>query len=204
VSKDPNTAPVAYFYCSRVASESFRAHPKIILSSILKQLSYFQEQDQIHHTVLAEFQQRLLDNKSDGLDLTPLSLEECTRMIIGITSDYPVTIIVDGLDEIDQQASHVLESLNSIVEQSSNVVKVVVSSRDDSEVSRYLKDAVSIQCSDVNNSKDIAAVVNYEVEAAIRGKRLLGGRVSDAFARVHHFYIDRRRWLHVPLALSSS
>jgi ankyrin repeat protein len=181
VSKDPNTAPVAYFYCSKVASESFRADPKTILSSILRQLSYFQEQDQIHHTVLAEFQQRLLDSKSDGLDLTPLSLEECTRMIIGITFDYPVTIIVDGLDEIDQQASHVLESLNSIVEQSSNIVKVVVSSRDDSEVSRYLKDAISIRCSDVNNnSKDIAAVVNDKVEAAIRGKRLLGGRVSDA------------------------
>lgn len=177
-AKDSNIAPTAYFYCSRTIEEAHRTGVAQILSSLLKQLCYLEATQSIHHSVMTEYRQRSTDADRDGLELSALSLEECKSLLLLITSDFPVIIIVDALDELDQNAFDVLDALVYIVENSENVVKILLSSRDDSNIALRLDSAVSIQISAINNSQDIQAVVTDRIDSAVQKRRLLAGSVS--------------------------
>lgn len=174
-----DSAPVAFFYCSGAKAEPDRADPVAVLRAILKQLSYLESNKQIRPTVSLEFIRRQLNTERDGLDVTPLSLEECTQLLVSVTSDCPATIVIDGLDEADENRCDLLDSLRTIVENSSSVVKVFVSSRDDAGIALHLQDASSIYVTAADNSVDISAFVNHAVASAITKKRLLGGKISS-------------------------
>ncbi|GKT86212.1 ankyrin repeat protein [Colletotrichum tofieldiae] len=150
------------------------------MGSILKQLALSGANGGVHHSVWDEFLKRVKDAEQDGLDPTPLSLDECQSLIIMITSDYPVTIIIDGLDETEGDIRDLLDAFRLIIEESQNIVKLFVSSRDnmDTPVDVYLQDAKLIQITSADNIDDISAFVKSTVNAAVRNKRLLGGRVS--------------------------
>ncbi|KAI0513325.1 hypothetical protein F5B22DRAFT_248616 [Xylaria bambusicola] len=171
-----NAAPIAYFYCSKTNSRS-PLTPTTILGSILKQLACSKTGGGVHRAVFEEHEQRKEGAKKDGMDISALTLEECGDLILSVASDYPIQIYLDGIDELDD-SRELLEVLNRIVEDSTNIVKVFISSRDVADVAVWLKDTITIPITGSDNSPDIAKFVTRSVEAAIETKRLLKGRVS--------------------------
>ncbi|KAI1360880.1 ankyrin repeat-containing domain protein [Xylaria arbuscula] len=171
-----NAAPIAYFYCAKTANKELLSS-EVILNSILKQLSRSKTGDRIHHAVLQEYQRRKQDANRDGIDPLPLTLEECGDLIVSVASDYPIQIFLDGVDELDD-ARELLGVLNRIVADSSNVVKVFLSSRDVTDVALWLKHVVSLTVTSSDNSTDIANFVMRSVDNAIETKKLLKGKVS--------------------------
>lgn len=169
-----SSAPVAlaYFYCRRNNSEHDRQAPEAILRAIVKQLAQPKAGSPLQTTVVNEYKRRGEDGFSEGL----LQLETSQDIILALSRVYPETIIVlDALDECDpQKRDKLIESLQVIKEESNNLVKIFISSRDDDDIVYQLLDTASdvrIRASD--NSADIELFVRTEVSECIRRGKLL-------------------------------
>lgn len=183
--KNDQSAPVAYVYCSNITRNSLMLNPVVILRSIVKQLAMGQSGQKIRQPLWEEYSKRQEVANMDGLEPTPLTIEECTRILLTLTEDCPATIIIDGLDELEGQRVDLLAVLRTLVNESSSVVKLMVSSREDRDIAQGLQDALSICVSASENSSDIEKFVQHRVSSAIIEQKLLGGTLSDSL-RGHH------------------
>ena len=174
-----NAAPLAYFYCSMEKAESCRADPTEVLRAILKQLSCHGPDGQIRQVIAEEYKQRRLDAERDGLDVRALNFSECTQLMLELTSEAPATIVIDGVDQLRSASQDLLSVLQDLVDKSSSVLKVFVSSRKDAAIARSLHYASSIRVTSADNSRDVTEFVHHNVSNVIEQKRLLGGRVSN-------------------------
>lgn len=150
----------------------------IILRTILKQLSVSKSEQKARQPLWEEYNRRQEAAKLDGLEPTPLTIEECTQLLLTLTLDCPATIIIDGLDEVDGNRLDLLAALHTVVAESSSIVKILISSRDDADIAEALQDAMSISVFAAENSADIEKFVRHKVTSAIASGILLGGKVS--------------------------
>ena len=178
---EPQAAPVAYFYCARDAAEPERADPEKVLLSIARQLS---GTDITQPLCEATIQSHARFKKA-GLDARRLSLHETVGLILDLLFDSPATIVIDALDECDPTRRHeLLDSLDHIIQNSANVVKILVSSRDDGDILCRLGTSPNLYISAKYNAEDIRRFIRHEISSSIEKKRLLGGRVSDHLRNV--------------------
>ena len=104
---------------------------------------------------------------------------ETTNQIIGIASEIPVTILIDALDECRPGKRHeLLGALDLVLERSAQLVKVMVSSRDDVDITLRLQRHPNIYISIYDNRKDIHRFIDSEIQKAQHDRRLLKGTVS--------------------------
>ena len=80
-SVHPNLPPIAYFYCSDKVCAQHIQSTNTVLTSILKQLSFYSEDGMVHPFVYSQFKQRRADAQEDGVEMTTPSLEECMQML---------------------------------------------------------------------------------------------------------------------------
>ncbi|KAF4854423.1 Vegetative incompatibility protein HET-E-1 [Colletotrichum siamense] len=176
VCRGSDIPPVAFCYCSRSGIDGIPSSPLTVMGCILKQLAFLGPSRDIHPSVWNEFSQRVKD--AQALEPSPLSLDDCQNLITLITADRSVTIIIDGLDETEGDVRDLLNTLQHIIDESQNIVKLFVSSRDDIPVKTHLQHANSIRITNADNARDVSAFVKAKVSAAVQDKRLLEGRVS--------------------------
>lgn len=125
-------SPTAFFYCSRSTAEPERGNPTEILAALIRQLASSGSDMPIKSPVAKEYEQRKIRADNDCSTIKKLSLDECTRLILELTQDNPATIIIDALDECEEVTWHeLLEALDNIIANSAELVRVLVSSRDD-------------------------------------------------------------------------
>ncbi|KAF0322087.1 ankyrin repeat protein [Colletotrichum asianum] len=170
------TALVAHCYCSRSGIDGNPPSSLVIMGTILRQLAFLVPGGGVHHSAWDEYSQRVKD--SEGLEPTPLSLDDCRDLIILITADYPTTIIIDGLDEAEGDIRELLNILQHIIDESQNTVKLFLSSRDSIPVDIHLQNVRSIRVTHVDNAKDVSTFVKSKVGTAVQYKRLLRGKIS--------------------------
>ena len=177
--KSESSAPLAYFYCARDSSDPQRADPEEVLRAVVKQLSCSDSSRSLAEPVLHEYQKRKRDAEEDGLEPSKLSTQYSTDIILALVNQGPAILVIDALDECNPtQRYQLLNSLFSIIETSSNVVKILVSSRNDADLVAQLKDFPNISINANDNGQDIHRFIHVEVDRAIRERRLLSGRVS--------------------------
>lgn len=169
-----NNEGFAYFYCSR--NEHERQDPDSIFRAILKQLCYQANPPSIHKPVIEKYDQR----REDGFALGDFVLGESQELIIKLLNIYPqTTIVIDALDESDPATRDaLLDALQEIISRPSNLVKIFVSSRDDSDITSYLKEVPNLYIEATDNVDDISRFVQSSVSECIRKKRLLNGKVN--------------------------
>lgn len=168
---------MAYFYCARNAAEPERANPEEIMRSILEQLSGSDIDLPIKRPVVTAYKEK--KRESRGRIPEKLDIFETVDLIITLLDENPVIIILDALDECDSSERHkLLNALDTIIQESSSLVKVFVSSRDDGDLvcKLALSPNVFIRASD--NGADIERFVHTEVARAIENKRMVKGNVS--------------------------
>jgi hypothetical protein len=174
-SQNPSLAPVAYFYCSRSNAEPQRSDPDEVLRSIARQLSGTNEYYPIRKRARMKYD--YLSKSTSGA--RKLSLEESVELILELAEENPATIVIDALDECDPTRRHELfESLDEIVQRSTNVVKVFISSRNDGDIVCRLANSPNIYIDSTLNGEDMRRFISLEVTKAIHLKRILGGQVS--------------------------
>lgn len=179
-SNNRSPAPIAYFYCARNTSEPERADPDEIMRSILKQLSSSTSAVAVREPVAAKYKALKKEADETGCEEpSKLTITECKALVLELLSSNPATIIIDALDECDPARRYeLLEVLDNIIQQSSNVVNIFVSSRDDNDIVCRLENSPNVIINATDNGKDIQRFIVSQVDQSIKNKRLLSGRVS--------------------------
>ena len=174
------SAPIAYFYCVRNAAEPERADPDEIMRSILKQLSCSNSGLPVREPVAKMYKERKEEADEDGCEPEKLTVTECVKLILALLESNPATIIIDALDECDPARRHELHSaFDKIIQDSENVVKIFISSRDDHDIACRLQNSPDVFIRASDNGEDIERLVRFQVDQSIKDKRLLSGNVSN-------------------------
>lgn len=147
------------------------------MSTIVKQLSCLQDGSPLREEVVRMYGAR----KQSGFSSNSLGFQESLSLIISLVNKYPqTTIVVDALDECDPlKRREFLMSLKTIVDSSSSLVKIFVSSRDDSDIVLRLDGVPNLWIEAKDNEGDIERFVQKEITRCIDEKDLLHGRVTN-------------------------
>ena len=166
--------PPAFFYCSRNTAEPARSDPEQILASLARQLSNLRPEQPLLQPAVAIYKKK----EAEGFASGPLRIEESCDLIIQLAESYQLTIIViDALDECNpEKRSDLLDALEKILQESANLIKVFISSRDDQDIAFHLnilKQYPNLEISSERNSEDIARFVKITAKELIRKRKLL-------------------------------
>jgi hypothetical protein len=133
--------PLAFFYCSASASEPDRRNAASVLRSLVRQLTIAASRyPKIHSAVLAVYDGKVDAAKLHGFDLTPLHVQECEDLVVAALEDNPGTLIIDGLDEMDDPLV-LMDSLQKIAIKARNVVKIMITTRNSSQIKDKISNA---------------------------------------------------------------
>lgn len=157
-----------YFFCSRNIAEPERADPEHILRCLMRQASDLPGGPPLH----AKLKERFDKRRTAG----DLSVKETIGIIVDTISDRPLTyIIIDALDECNRQKRDTLvDALKTILAQSTSLVKIFVTSRDNHQDIILSMDGYPALCVDASrNQADIDQYVRHSVMNSIKRKKLL-------------------------------
>lgn len=168
--RDPlSTVPLAYFFCSSNPTEPERRDAREISRSLVKQLSVTTNGEYLRDLTLNEFHVRRKEAERIGEPLAPLTTEECTNLICELGRSTPLVIAIDAIDELDSpQRSVLLSALQEIRTRSRDVVKVLVTSRNEKDIAGYLGDGLVIEMSEGNSAVDLKRFVNIKVDDFVK------------------------------------
>jgi hypothetical protein len=163
--------PPVFFYCSRNTAEPGRSNPEVIIASIARQLSSLQPQYPLLRPAITNY----LKKEAEGFASGALRINESCALIIQLVEHYPLTtIVIDALDECNpEKRADLLETLETILRDSSHLVKIFVSSRDDQDIVCHLKDYPNLEIASSRNMDDIVSFVKSETRVLITKKKLL-------------------------------
>ncbi|KAI4120379.1 MAG: hypothetical protein LQ338_007060 [Usnochroma carphineum] len=189
---------LAFFYASSQEG-SFWANPDEVIRSLIRQLSVSQPGKTLEPAV----KQKYHDLTSATNEVPKPVMSECVDMALALTNNFPVIIIIDGLDELQagnaterMQSSRndLIDSMKEIVKRSSNPVKLLFSAFSDGSAEARLrrvfatldtdepKDTKNWHAIEVNaskNSEDVRNYVDKELAKRISSGDLLEGEVND-------------------------
>jgi hypothetical protein len=150
----------AFFYCTFRVPES--TDSPSILRSILVQLMSGRQKN-LRNTMFKAFETR----KSQGQG-PPSHLDELKECIVETSRYYgKTTIIIDALDECSQTARQALITcLNKLPSESDGRIRVFITSRDEHDIRRLLRDCPSICLSDesYNLNNDVETYISDRFE----------------------------------------
>lgn len=177
----PLPAPLAYFYCAKNAFEPERADPDEVMRSLVRQLTFTSgTQRNVYDILLTEYERREAEARIDGFDVPRLRIAECIRLILDVTGSISAAIVIDAIDEIQETRRYeLLDGLSRIATESASVVKVFVTSRDNSNILALLPGARTIRIHKFDNRADMELFVRHHVLLAVQSRRLLNGNVSE-------------------------
>ncbi|KAI4223157.1 MAG: hypothetical protein L6R36_005628 [Xanthoria steineri] len=185
-SRQPSSTGLAYFYCSKNASEPERSDPDKILRSLLRQLTFSRDQQRtVYKAIIAEYERRKAEAKLDGFDIPRLRGPECLKLAVDILGQDPAVLIVDAVDEIQEPRRHeLINALEQLVVQCASVVKIFITSRNESRVLKSVREAHRICVNSIDNRSDMETFVHHRLDCAIQSRRLLNGEVSNALRQM--------------------
>ncbi|CAI7676566.1 unnamed protein product [Penicillium discolor] len=174
------SAPVAYIYYSNTKTSLSSLTSATVLRNVVKQLAVTRQGQKVRQEIWDEFKKRQKVADMDGVDPLPLTVDECIQMLLALTVDCPATIIIDGLDELVGNQLDLLTDLRTLASEPSSLVKIMISSREDTQSAQELHDAISLPVTVCKNSEDIKVFVQHSVSSAITNRKLLGGSVPKS------------------------
>ena len=131
------------------------------------------------------------EREVEGFASGPLRIEESYALIIQLAEHYPLTtIIIDALDECDPEIRvDLLETLERVLQESTSLVKIFISSRDDQDIVCRVQGYPSLEIASHKNKEDIAAFVRAETNGLIQKRKLL--KFSSSKEQLENLIINR-------------
>ena len=166
---------LAYFYCDR--NEPVRQDPEVILSALVKQLSFLQLDDPLQPLVVDEYEKR----EKSAPPAHALENDASRDLLIKLADIYPqTTIIIDALDEVDsKKRDGFIQSLQGLIQKSTGLVKLFISSRNEDDIKLQFEHVNNHYISADDNVQDIERFIDIEIENRVQRRTLLRGNVSD-------------------------
>ena len=163
--------PPAFFYCSRNTAEPAHSSPEAIIASIVRHLSCLQPGSTLLNPAIAIYKKR----EAEGFASGSLRIGESSALLIQLIENYPqTTIVIDALDEYNpEKRADLLEALEKVLQDSSQLVKIFISSRDDHDIVCRLRNYPNLNIVSNRNRSDIALFVRAETQNLVRKRKLL-------------------------------
>ncbi|KAL8789942.1 MAG: hypothetical protein Q9195_006603 [Heterodermia aff. obscurata] len=176
-------AQVAYFYCAKNGFEAERSDPDDILRSLVRQLTFSTEtQRVVHESLVIEYDRREAEAQLDGFDTPRLRSAECINLILDLAALNPLVLIIDAIDEVRNSRRHeLIDGMNAIISRAGNVVKIFLTTRNDSQIFALLPETQSLCIHESDNARDVEKFVRRTVAHAVQTRRLLNGNVTESF-----------------------
>jgi hypothetical protein len=187
-------SPVLYYYCGDIKGRGGRCDARDVMRSLLKQLTVKNEDTfEIVEQVHLEFRRREARREVGMGYVDKLEPHECTKWIAELLQTNQAIIIIDAIDEIDVLDRHLLlKELIALRDDPARVVKMLLSSRDDTNLSQWLKGATELRLQSSLTQADMQNFIEYCVSTAVDNKHLLDGGVDSAFrSELISFFLDR-------------
>ncbi|KAK2773762.1 multiple ankyrin repeats single kh domain-containing protein [Colletotrichum kahawae] len=171
--------PLGYFYCANPEFEKARRSCDDVLRTILFQLSIDpSSKTTVKQFLCSEYERQVARSQAGKLDVAKLRAKDCVRLILELAEQDPVTIIIDGIDSVQDEDRHTLvKALGDIVSQADNLAKIFVTSRSSSRAAMIPNSASQIEITPQLVRKDMENFVRHEIDAAVAGKLLLEGNL---------------------------
>ncbi|KAI4113757.1 MAG: hypothetical protein LQ345_005337 [Seirophora villosa] len=193
---------LAFFYAS-AQEGTLSSKPDDIIRSIVRQLSLTEA-----GTLEPAVKQKYDDLASIGYESPKPVMYECVDMIVALANEFPIIIVIDGLDELEKgspgdtmQSSRndLIKSLKELMERTSNPVKLLFSAFSDGSAEARLRRVFaapttddidprgawhSIEINADKNSQDLGAYVDFELTKRISSADLLEGEVDEKLKAV--------------------
>ncbi|KAF5593960.1 ankyrin-repeat containing protein [Fusarium pseudoanthophilum] len=167
---------VAYYYCSGAQSESDRANPGAILRSILRQLAVDETTRKVDPAVVSEYEKSTKHQNN----VSRLGINECAKLLQQLASNKTTIIAFDAIDELDiLDRSTLIQAIETLVKESNGVVKVLMTSRNDTQIKKLMEMAITIEVSGEHNYHDIISFVDDQVTALMRSRAFLDQDAPD-------------------------
>jgi len=168
---------LAFFYCARDPREPRRGQCVSVMQSLLRQVTALSPTRTISQPVKARHDKI----QDEGFGDREWTEDECVETLIEVMDIYPsLTILIDALDECDSdERMSVLQCLKRVREESANLVKIFITSRDDIDIMASLADASDIRVSATYNSDDISRFVDEKVDAMMDSRARVYGPGSQ-------------------------
>ncbi|KAL0932826.1 uncharacterized protein CTRU02_211789 [Colletotrichum truncatum] len=164
---------LAFFYCARDPREPMRGQCNAVVQSILRQVVAASPTRTVPKAVQA-MHERI---QEEGFGEREWTQHECIDTLVDVMDIYPsLTIIIDALDECDaDERMSLLLSLKEVRDKSANLVKILITSRDDIDIMSSLADTSDIRISAAHNAEDIDRFVNERVDTLMDSRENLYG-----------------------------
>lgn len=176
----------AFFYCSRNPAEPTRSDPQAILASLARQLSCLEPGKPLMRPTVNLFKEK----EEEGFASGPLQMDESLNLVLQLIAQYPLaTIVIDAIDECNPQKRHeLLKALEQILRNSSSLVKIFVSSRDDQDIVLRLQQYPNLEIDSQRNGDDIARFVKDQTQQLVEEGKLL--QYSSSVADMKQLVVD--------------
>jgi hypothetical protein len=176
-------SPVLYYYCGDIKGHGGRCDAKDVMRSLLRQLTVKNEETfEIVEQVHLEFRRREARGKVGMGDVDKLEPHECTHWIAQLLQTDEVIIIIDAIDEIDVTDRHLLlKELIALRDDSGRVTKMMLSSRDDTNLAQWLEGSTELRLQASLTQADMQSFIRHCVSMAVENKHLLDGGVDPLF-----------------------
>lgn len=108
-----------------------------------------------------------------------LRVQQCLQLVVDILGQEPAVLVIDAIDKIEETRRHV-NALKQMVAQSTSVVKVFITSRNDSMVLTLVPDTQRNCVNSSDSRSDRETFAHNHLEYVVQSKRLLNGDVSES------------------------
>lgn len=162
-------APFAYIYCSSEEFELGRSSSNDVMRTIIGQLAFGRaEKPKVHNALWSDYERRSALARVNGVDLDKLTSDDCVRLILELGGQESLTIILDGIYHIKGKENRaIIDGLESIVMNSENVVKVLVSTNNNDHLLSALSPSEILNVTAQDVHRDMESFVNRELDTAL-------------------------------------
>ncbi|KAI1255833.1 hypothetical protein MGN70_002573 [Eutypa lata] len=171
------------------------------MRTILRQLATDRiDSKKVRDFLWSDYERRLATASIDGFDPPELRTKDSVELILELADQEPLTIVViDDIDHTHEDDCHTfIEPLNRIIARSSNVVKILVTSRDNAHISTALTAAdKTIRITSDEVRQDIETFVNHQIDGAIVKGWLFGNVSPTLRSMVQQALLGSFRWIRL-------
>ncbi|KAL0934979.1 multiple ankyrin repeats single kh domain-containing protein [Colletotrichum truncatum] len=178
-SNNPSAAPFAYFYCANPEFEKARRTADDIMRTILFQLAIDGSScTNMKEFLPDEYERQLLRSRAGKSDIHRLTTADCVRLILELAQQDPITIVIDGLDSVDnKERPRLIEALEELISTAENVVKIFVTSQTSNSASNLPVSEFTIQITQQEARQDMEEFIDHLLNTAVARKELLEGNL---------------------------
>ncbi|KAK2769746.1 ankyrin repeat-containing protein [Colletotrichum kahawae] len=107
--------------------------------------------------------------------------DESFSVLLKLMEIYPsITIVLDALDEVNQEdRQELLDILSKLLQESSGLLKIFISSRDNYDISHHLSGSPNVYIEASDNAGDISSRDNYDISHHLSGSPNVYIEASD-------------------------